>query len=89
MSTKMKAIIAAVLALCGAAFGWYVAYSDGDPATTPNTGAVVSAGANVIQAVTKPEDTGSSTGATAVETKPDVPVTDGKTDAQRLDDLGL
>jgi hypothetical protein len=52
MSKKVKGIVAAVLALLVAAFSWYVAYSDDDASTTPNTQAVVSAASNVASAVT-------------------------------------
>lgn len=52
MSTKVKGIIGAVLALLVAAFSWYVAYSDGDESTTPNTQAVISAASNVVSAAT-------------------------------------
>lgn len=59
MSAKTKGIIAAVIALLGAVFGWYVAYSDGDPATVPNTSSVIAAGNDVVNAV-KAEDKSST-----------------------------
>lgn len=52
MNAKNKTIIAAILALLGAMFGWYVAYSDGDATTVPNTTAVIDAGKDVVNAVT-------------------------------------
>jgi len=67
MSTKVKGIIGAVLALLIAAFSWYVAYSDGDESTTPNTQAVISAASNVVSAATADSGT-SETKTSAVET---------------------
>jgi hypothetical protein len=69
MSTKVKGIVAAVLALLVAAFSWYVAYSDNDASTTPNTQAVVAAGSGVVSAITASADSGTSeTKTSAVET---------------------
>lgn len=51
MSKKTKAIITAIIAFLSAAFGWYVAFSDNDPATEPNTQAVVDAGKDVYDAI--------------------------------------
>ena len=61
MSTKVKAIITAVLALIMTAFGWYVAYSDGDESTTPDTGAVISAAGDVYEAATADDATATAT----------------------------
>ena len=55
MSAKLKAIIMAVLMLLSAAFGWYIAYSDNDPDTVPDTGVVIEAGKNVVDVVTSDE----------------------------------
>lgn len=52
MSAKVKGLIAAILALIVAVFSWYVAYSDNDPKTVPNTGAVIEAGKDVVKAAT-------------------------------------
>ena len=51
MSKKMKVIIASVLAFAGAVFSWYCAFSDNDPATTPNTGAVISTGNDLVNSL--------------------------------------
>ena len=56
MSKKQKAIIVAALALVGALFGWYVAYSDGDPTTKPETEEVVQDVENLTDAI-RMEDT--------------------------------
>jgi hypothetical protein len=58
MSTRVKGIVGAVLALIVAVFGWYVAYSDGDASTTPDTQAVISAGGDVINAVRSGDEGG-------------------------------
>lgn len=52
MSTKTKAIISAILIFLSSIFGWYVAYSDGDDSTKPDTDAVIEAGKDVVDAVT-------------------------------------
>lgn len=67
MSTKMKGIVAAVLALLGAAFGWYVAYSDGVSATVPDTQAVIDAANDVYQATQVEDETTDSDSATTAE----------------------
>jgi len=66
MSNKTKGIIAAILAFAGAVFTWYCAYSDGNPATTPNTGAVISTGNDLVNSI-KADDEKSTPA--AVETK--------------------
>jgi hypothetical protein len=52
MNTKTKAILAAILVLLGSMFGWYVAWSDGDETTKPDTTAVIDAGKGVYDAAT-------------------------------------
>ena len=47
MSNAQKGLIAAILTLVGAIFGWYVAQTDGDPNTKPDTEKVIDAGKDV------------------------------------------
>jgi hypothetical protein len=62
MSNKTKKIIAAVIALLGTAFGWYVAFSDGNPATVPNSSGVIAAGNDVVNALRASDDATNATG---------------------------
>ena len=50
MSKKVKAIISAILVLLCAAFSWYVAFSDGDETTKPDTEKVLDAAKDVYNA---------------------------------------
>jgi hypothetical protein len=52
MSAKVKAIIVAVLALLGSAFSYYVAYSDGDDSTKPDSAVVINDAKAVYDAST-------------------------------------
>ena len=61
MSLRTKTIIGSALALAVALWGWYAAYSDGDPTTQPNTTSVVVAGNELINAVKTEEKTEAST----------------------------
>jgi len=47
MSNKLKALIAAIIVLISSAFGWYVAQTDGDSNTKPDTQKVIDAGKDV------------------------------------------
>jgi len=51
MNKKTKAIIGAIILLISSVWGWYAAFSDGDPVTTPDTGAVIEAGENLSDAI--------------------------------------
>ena len=55
MSAKVKKIIAAILAFIVAAFGWYMAYSDGIDTTKPDTDKVIEAGKEIINIATEKE----------------------------------
>jgi hypothetical protein len=55
MSNRTKTIIGAILVFLSSIFGWYVAFSDGDDSTKPDTEAVVEAGEELYDAV-KSED---------------------------------
>lgn len=63
MSAKTKKIIGAILVFLSSIFGWYVAFSDGDDSTKPNTDAVIEAGKDVYNAATENVE-----GATTTET---------------------
>jgi len=80
MSKKVKALIGAILALLVAGFGWYVAQTDGDPTTVPDTDAVVQAGEDVVGAVVdlKTKDTAAAEDITITETVK----TEGATEAK-------
>lgn len=56
MSKWWKTLVAAILAFLVAAFTWYVAWSDGDETTKPDSQAVYNAGKTVYDAATAPKD---------------------------------
>mgnify|MGYP000879561754 CR=1 FL=1 len=61
MSNKTKTIIGAVLVFLSSVFGWYVAFSDGDDSTKPDTDAVIEAGKDIYNAATEKTDTATTT----------------------------
>jgi hypothetical protein len=61
MSNKTKTIIGAVLVFLSSVFGWYVAFSDGDDSTKPDTDAVIEAGKDVYNAATAKDATSTTT----------------------------
>lgn len=67
MSAKVKAIISAVLVLLGACFSWYVAYSDGDETTKPETSKVIEAGKEVYNAIKLETETKTESAETVTE----------------------
>jgi hypothetical protein len=66
MSLRTKTIIGSALALAVALWGWYAAYSDGDPTTQPNTSSVIVAGNELVDAVKTEEKTATDAAAPEV-----------------------
>lgn len=62
MNKKTKAIIGAIILLISSVWGWYAAFSDGNPVTTPDTGAVIDAGQELSNAISMDDGDDGATG---------------------------